>query len=226
MNATINLRRTVLLSALATTGSLIGGLFVAFLLGSLVHGGLPGHMEENAKTGVSALVALVFVIAAGALWGRAITRITRAGDQKRMMWAGALGFGPTVIAVGIVLTMLEVAIVERGGGPALPIHTVFTLLFTPAAFVIATMGGLAIGIAMKDAQLMVRLALSSGLAAGVTFLVVDLLMDAVGYRVGAPGAAERFTMLTVMFLGNLAASLTGGAAIGYMLAKNQMGSHE
>jgi hypothetical protein len=35
VNATINLRRTVLLGAFATTDSLVGGLFVAFLLGSL-----------------------------------------------------------------------------------------------------------------------------------------------------------------------------------------------
>jgi hypothetical protein len=42
-------------------------------------------------------------------------------------------------------------------------------------------------------------------------------MEGAGWVVGAPRAAERFTMLTVMFVGNLAAALAGGALLGWQL---------
>jgi hypothetical protein len=43
-------------------------------------------------------------------------------------------------------------------------------------------------------------------------------MEASGWVVGGPRAAERFTMLTVMVLSNLGAALAGGAVIGVVLA--------
>src|SRR5438477_464070 len=60
-------------------------------------------------------------------------------------------------------------------------------------------------------------ALAGVLAGGAAFLAVDLLMDALGWRVGAPGAAEHFTMLTVMFSGDFVAALAAGAVIGLLL---------
>jgi len=117
-------------------------------------------------------------------------------QKKRLTWAGALSFAPSLILAGIALGRLELIIVERGDGPDLPVHVVFTLLFVPAAFFVAGMGGLAMGIALKDLKLAVRLALGAGLAAALGFLAVDLVMDALGYRVGAPGAAERATSAT------------------------------
>jgi hypothetical protein len=48
-----------------------------------------------------------------------------------------------------------------------------------------------------------------GLAAGGAFQAVNLIMQAAGWVVGAPGAAERATMLTVMGLGNIGAALGG-----------------
>jgi hypothetical protein len=52
---------------------------------------------------------------------------------------------------------------------------------------------------------------------GAAFLLVNLVMYQLGYKVGAPGAAERATMLTVMMAGSLGAALAGGAAIGVLL---------
>jgi hypothetical protein len=137
------------------------------------------------------------------------------------MWAGALGYAPTVLLVGMALTVLENLIVEQRRGPELPIHVVFTLLFAPAALVVASVGALALGVALKRRGLALRLALGSGLVAGLTFLVVDLLMDALGYRVGAPGAAERSTMITVMLTSNIAASLAAGGVIGLIITSSR-----
>ncbi len=120
---------------------------------------------------------------------------------------------------GLTLAALERAIVERGQGPDLPVHIVFTILFVPAAFFIAGAGGLALGLAERNLRLGLQLAVGGGLSAAIAFLLVNLLMDALGWRVGAPGAAERATMLTVMMAGNLAAALAGGGILGYQLSR-------
>jgi hypothetical protein len=212
-------RALVLRSAAITPLYLIGSFFVGAMLGSAVASGLPGHLDDSTRSLLAAIPALASVIAGGALWGRAMGRLAHAGSLKRFVWAGALGYGPTVILVALGLTVMENVLVEQRRLPDLPIHVVFTLLFVPAAFIVAAAGALAIGVALKRTSLIPTLALGSGLAAALVFLIVDLAMDAVGYRVGAPRAAERLTMLTVMLTGNLAASLAAGAFIGFTIGR-------
>ncbi|MGE5264807.1 MAG: hypothetical protein ACM3S0_15615 [Acidobacteriota bacterium] len=218
MEMTESRRALVVHSALITPLYLIGSFFVGALIGSVIFNGLPGHMQDDVKILMAVLPTLICVIAGGALWGRAMARLVQAGSVKRMMWAGALGYGPTLILVGLALTVLENLIVEQRRGPALPIHVVFTILFVPAVFVVATVGAFALGVALKRWSSVARLALASGLAAGAMFFAVDLVLDTIGYRVGGPGAAERATMLTVLMTGNIAASLAGGAVIGLLLS--------
>ncbi|MFQ5890957.1 MAG: hypothetical protein ACE5JR_13075 [Gemmatimonadota bacterium] len=102
-------------------------------------------------------------------------------------------------------------------GSALPIHVVFTILFVPAAFFVAGVTALAVGVALKDWARAGRLAVCTGLAAAAAFLAVDVLMDLAGWRVGAPGAASRATMLTVTLAGSLAGALAGGGVLGALL---------
>jgi hypothetical protein len=203
-------------SALITAAYLFGGLLLGLLAGVGING-LPMHVPELTKIVLSIFPVLAIVTTASAGWGRSVAGLTGSGESRRMAWAGALSFGPGVVLLGIGLTLLEVAVVERGDGPALPVHVVFTLLFVPAVFVIAGAVGLALGVAHKSWGLAARLAFGSGLAAAVAFLILDVVMDAFGWRVGAPGAARRATMVTVTLLGNLAAALAGGAVIGIVL---------
>jgi MFS family permease len=217
-----NTSRIALCSALVSALALVGGLLLGVVVGFITFETLPGHMPEASKAGLAAIPALVGTFAGGAIWGRVMARLADREEARRMVWAGALGYGLAVILAGIGLSALEMAIVERGGGPALPVHVVFTILFVPAASFVAAVGGLALGIALRNWSLAGRLGLFGGLAAGVAFLVVNLLMDSLGWRVGAPGAAERFTMLTVMFTGNLAAALAGGAVIGVLLTRESV----
>lgn len=210
-------RRRVLESAVVTPLCLLGGALIGGILGSIVHGGLPGHMQEWSRILIAVPFALVGVLAGGALWGYLITRITGVGEPRRMMRAGALGYGLTALAVVLGLTLLEQIIVEQGRGPNLPIHNIFTLLFTPAAFLIACGGAFALGFAAQGFAFARRVGFASGLAAGATFLAVNLTMQALGWVVGAPGAAERATMLTVMFAGNFAAALVAGGVMSMML---------
>jgi hypothetical protein len=201
---------------LATGLFLFGGLLVGFMA-AIGFTGLPMHLPESARTLLAMVIVLGIVGFTSAAWGRAMARLTGASQPRRMIKAGVLSFGPSLILAGFILSSLEVAIVERGSGPPLPVHVVFTILFVPAVFCVAGVGGLALGLAHGDWRLAWRCGLCSGLAGSAAFLLVVLVMDQIGYRVGAPGAAERATMLTVMMTGNLAAALAGGAALGVML---------
>jgi hypothetical protein len=151
-----------------------------------------------------------------ALWGVLMGRMAKADDLRRMALAGGLGFAPIAIGIGILLQVLEpIALSEYGNW--LPLHRLFTILFVPSAFIIAGVSAFAIGTGLRNRPLAWQLLWKIGLVAAVAFLVVNLIMEASGWVVGAPRAAERFTMLTVMFMGNLGAALAGGAAMGLLL---------
>jgi hypothetical protein len=214
-----SLRRQTLLSALATAACLSGGLLLGLSAG-IAFSNLPMHIPNQTVNIMSAILMICILFVCGAAWGVAIGKISAAANLRRMQWAGALSFAPPIILGALTLAYLERIIVERGQGPDLPVNIVFTILFVPAVFFIAGTGGLALGIAQRSLRLGLRLAAGSGLSAALAFLIVDLLMDALGWRVGAPGAAERATMLTVMMVSNLAAALAGGGALGYQLSRH------
>ncbi len=214
----MTVRRQILFSALATTACLFGGLLVAFTVAIAVSN-LPMHIPNQTLNFISLVLLISILFFAGAAWGFAMAKISSTGNKRRMIWAGALSFSPALVLAGLTLATLEKAVVERGQGPDLPVHIVFTILFVPAAFFIAGAGGLALGLAERNLRLGLRLAIGGGLSAAIAFLLVNLLMDALGWRVGAPGAAERATMLTVTMAGNLAAALAGGGILGYQLSR-------
>jgi len=216
MNPPYNPSQFAIRGAMTTGLWLFGGLLLGFVAASTFHG-LPMHMTESRRTQISLLIILVALAASGFAWGRANARLAGATGFARMAWAGGLSFGPAVILAALTLGRLEVALIERGEGPDIPVHVAFTLLFVPAATFVAGMGGFALGLAREGFRLACRSGLYSGLAGGMAFLLVNLVMLQLGWRVGAPGAAERATMLTVMMAGSLGATLAGGAAIGVLL---------
>jgi hypothetical protein len=136
-----------------------------------------------------------------------------------MAIAGALGFAPITLALALLLQVIEPIALEQFGA-VIPLHRLFTLLFVPTAFLIAGVSAWAIGIGLRDKMLAQSLLWRVGFAAAIAFLIINLVMESAGWVVGAPNAAERFTMLTVMFVGDLGAAMVGGAMIGRMLAKN------
>ncbi|HWP70362.1 MAG TPA: hypothetical protein VNM36_04640 [Gemmatimonadaceae bacterium] len=204
-----------------TVATLFGGLLAGLLLGNLVFSVLPGFSVTNPKVqnAVIAAIPTIIVFAVGsAAWGRSMGRLTGVVESKRMAWAGILGFAPITIVMGFLLFRLEPIAVERFG-ERLPIHRVFTLLFVPTAFIIASISAWAIGVGLRDKALSRALAWRVGLTSAAAFLAVNLVMEAAGWVVGAPGAAERATMVTVMSLGNLVAALSGGAVLGLRLGR-------
>jgi hypothetical protein len=53
-----------------------------------------------------------------------------------------------------------------------------------------------------------------GLMTGAVIPIIFLSMGAAGRVVGAPGAAERFTMVMVLLVSNVGAALSEGVVIG------------
>lgn len=221
LNARTGAPRAATLSALVTALGLIGGLLLGGAAGELVFNFLPGHSTTQPSVAhilLAAAPALLGILAGSAVWGAWMGRLAGARDGRRMAAAGALGFAPITIALGLALALLEPVAVDRLGAQ-FPIAGLFTLFFVPAAGLIAGVGAGAIGLGLRDKALAWRLGWRAGLAAGITFLLVNVALEQLGWRVGAPQAAARATMLTVLLLSNLGAALVAGAAVGGQLSR-------
>lgn len=215
--------KPALQGALLTVVTLFGGMLFGVVAGNLVFDALPGHSIANPSSLhvlLAALPAITGILAGSASWGIAMGRL--AGEENRvcMAVAGILGFVPVAMIMAVLLLRIETAVVETQTN-TIPLHRLFTLLFVPTAFLIAGASAGVIGLGLKDRPLARRLVLAAGLSAAAAFLVINLGMEAAGWVVGAPRAAERFTMLVVMFAGDFGAALAGGAAMGWLLFRHK-----
>lgn len=214
-----NKMNTIIKSAWFTVLTLFGGLLLGLLAGTVVFHLIPGSSVTNVRLGhaaIAAIPALAGFLAGGAAWGMSMGRLAGASDSRRMAWAGLLGFGPITITLALGLGIAE-PILLASFGATTPTHRVFTLLFVPSAFLIAGISAWAIGRGLRSNRLALLLLWRVGLTAALTFLVVNLLMETAGWVVGAPGAAEQATMVTVLATGNLAAAVAGGGMMGKSL---------
>jgi hypothetical protein len=125
-----------------------------------------------------------------------------------------LGFVPITFVLNILLVAVEPVAVRAN----LPVHRLFTVLFVPTAGLIAGVSSLALGWALGWGRAAPALAVRVGLTAALAFLAVNLGMEVLGWQIGAPGAEERGTMITVLIVSNLGAALAGGAMLGVTLA--------
>jgi hypothetical protein len=156
---------------------------------------------------------------AGGLWGRSLGRSTGYLQTRQFILAGAVGVALPTAGALIALNAVEQDL-ARFLRTGLPIHIIFALAFALTALMLAGCAGLALGLSVGKLRLAAQLALGSGLAGGLTFLAVDLGMDLLGFRVGAPAAEERATMLVVSILGLWATAIVGSAVIGRILARD------
>jgi len=208
--------RPAVSGAFLTILTLVGGLLLGVVIGNVIFAALPAHLNDPLRIALAALPALAGMAIGSALWGVSIGRLGQNDERRRLAWAGILGFVPITLLLGLLLQFIEPIAVARVGAQ-IPLHRLFTLLFVPTAFLIAAAGGLALGFGLRQRRRAWALALRSGGAAALAFLLVNLLMEALGWQVGAPGAAERFTMLTVLLISDLGAAVAAGAIIGVTL---------
>jgi hypothetical protein len=155
--------------------------------------------------------AVAGVVWAGLLAGPAARRGVRVG--------AAVGFGASAPLAIWSLTAAESALLLRAqGGAEAPMHLVFGAIFPAATFgvVLLTTLGVALGMGWRLRGVLV--ACRCAAAAAIAFAAVDVLMDLAGWRIGAPDAEARMTMVVVLILGLVAATLAGGAVLGRALS--------
>jgi len=157
-------------------------------------------------------IIMLLCLLGGSLWGRALARISGYANARSLMITNTLSFGPSIILVALGLGLFERILVEQGQAN-MPIHILFEILFTAGTFVVTALNGIANGIALRNARSAARLALFSGAAGALGFLIPTLLLDLAGRRVGAPGAANTATMITNMLTGLVFAAATAGAVL-------------
>lgn len=204
--------------AFVTAGSLFGGIFIGIVAGSIVHG-IPTHLSEGTRIALASVPSTAGFVLGGAIWGSMLARYAPDVRKQRMTLAGGLGFGLTVITVALLLSLGEVMLVQEGRGPDVPIYVIYTFLFAPTAFVVSGVGAGAIGYVLAGGRKGLGIGLRSGIAGGAAFLAVNTFMEALGWQVGAPGAAARATMVTVTIVGSIAAALAGGAVLGMEIGR-------
>jgi hypothetical protein len=207
--------RAAILGAALTVLALVGSLVIGFMVGSVTFEALEGRVPDPLAYTLAALVASGGTLSGSALWGVEMSRLARFPTSWRVAWAGILGFVPITLLLSIGLQAAEPIVFLVN----LPVHRLFTVLFVPSAFLIAGASSLALGWALGWGRAAPALALRVGLTAALAFLAVNLGMEALGWQVGGPGAAERATMLTVLFVSNLGAAFAGGAMLGTIVAQ-------
>lgn len=219
------MKRDVVASALITSVCLVGGLSAGVGAGFLINS-LPIHAPEGTLVILASIPALSGILGGGALWGFQMAKIHGLPDRSRSAVIGGLGVGLSVFAAGVLLSVLEFQLVEQARLPGVPVHVIYTLLFVPATFLVAAAGGGALLFASELTDGRLRSALVAGVAAALAFLLVDLGLDALGWRVGAPFAAQRATMLVVTFVGSALAAAAGAVLGGFLLAGESLSPDE
>lgn len=205
----------------AGIGLRAGGITLLYLGGGLVlsfgtafaASNVPIHIAEKTKNIGAVLLMLAFLGLASLLWGRRMARLAGI-DDPRVARIGGLSWAIALFVVALVASAGELLF-----GLGIPTHVLYGLIFVPACFVIVGSVSLAWGWALRSGRLGRKLLLKAALPAAAAYLLVYLAMDTLGYRVGAPGAAERATMITVTAVGALAAALVGGAGLGIGLIR-------
>jgi hypothetical protein len=216
-SAPVSRTDAALVGAVLTALALVGGLLLSFRVGTLVSEGLEGRAPSQYVIPLTAIVSSIVMLGGSTLWGIGMARLARIPASWRVVLAAIRGFVPITILVGFGLSAVEPIL----GTIDLPIHRLFTLLFVPSAGLVAGTGSLVLEWALGRGSAAPGLGLRSGLAAALAFLAVNLVMEALGWVVGGPGAAERATMLTALFAGNTAAALAAGALLGVRLTQPQ-----
>ena len=214
-------RSIVLRSAMLTARDLMGGLLVGAAIGALIDG--LGKSVPTLARALAVVVTGTVLIIGARIWGRDIAQLASGSNPRAAGRAAAFTVGPTIVIVALGLAGLEPVMVQRGARTGLEIHIVYSLVFVSATLLIAAVGAFALGSGLYQAAFGMRLAPRAALAAAASFLAVDLLMDALGWRVGAPDAGRRGTMVVVTTLGLFAAATAGGAVIGAMLPRSAPG---
>ncbi|HET7459039.1 MAG TPA: hypothetical protein VFJ74_15430 [Gemmatimonadaceae bacterium] len=153
----------------------------------------------------------------GALWGARLARLAGVAPPHRRAWAlgAALGYAVSAPLATYAASEAETFLLnEAQRNVQYPMHLAFAIIFAGVILLVVGLTTLALGVAARRGRRALGLAaLGAGTAVGC-FLAVDAAFDLGGWRVGAPGAEARATMLVVLAAALLTATAAAGAVVG------------
>jgi hypothetical protein len=199
--------RSAISGLILTLGSLATGV-VAMRLGQAV-GQLVGDAVGRIVGAVLILLGLGMV---GALWVRVLTRVAKVPHTRRLLIATAVVNALGTIALVMVLGALEEDLVENGH-TTLAVHNLYTLLFVSAALISGAVMGTIVGLCVGGAQMALRLMWRGAFASAIAYLILNVLQDVLGRRVGGPNAGETATMITVTLVCNIGSAMALSVAL-------------
>ena len=205
------------LSLLYLGGSLAATFPLMLLVGGVAPALTEGRLGRATFFGTMALLCG----AGGMLWGAHLARLTEPRHGTAWAVGAALGYGTSAPLATSFASVAETFLLDRAQqGVEYPMHLAFALIFAVVLLLVVGVTALAVGLASGGGwRHALRLAaVGAGTAVG-SFLAVDVAFDLAGWRVGAPGAEQRATMLVVLGVGLLAATAAAGAALGRTLAR-------
>lgn len=212
------MRSVAMRSAGITVRDLFGGLIGGVALGALADE-LGKPLPMILRRSISVVVAATALLYVGRWWGRDMARLAGRTDAGVISRQTSFGFAPIVIVLALGLAAAEPIAVARAAGLGAGIHIAYGILFVSATFLATTIGAFALLRGLSNTASASRLAPIAGLAAAAAFLTIAFLMDRAGWRVGAPNAGRRATMVVVTLTSISVASAVAGATIGTMLSR-------
>lgn len=167
------------------------------------------------------LAAIACVLAAGALWGYAAARLLGA-PARQVAWPAARTYGKSLLVIGLILEVTMVPVLALAARYRLNVHSLFIASFVPAVAALAAWNVSRLAAAIGHAEQARQVGRRSGIAAGLAFLLVGLVLQySLGWQVGRPVWGQ-YNMITLTHICNLAASLAGGAVAGWQLARGRV----
>ena len=195
---------------------------LSLLIGALVAGVIFAtgvHQDIGAPLAAGSL--LLCLMAGGGLWAHTLSRmLAQTGPRaRRLIIASALSHAITTFVALQGLGALERELVE-GGGTTLPLHVLYTLLFVPASFLTSGLLALVVSAAVGGTA---RTALVPALGSALAYLVLNVLQDLLGRRVGGPNASETATMITVTLVCTMGSAIVFTVVLGRQLHQILLG---
>lgn len=153
------------------------------------------------------------------LWARSIIQSIAPAIARRAALTSGITFGIMVFLIGYSLELIEQDLFYKNLLNAPGAHFQFVGLFSASIFLVAGMTSAVMMTQIASVKQAALYGVTTAIIAVVTFISVDLVMYALGWRVGHIDFPERPTMITVMSLGLLASTLAGGTTVGILVER-------
>lgn len=176
-------------------------------------------MSSNLEDPILAIGFLTGHLIPGYLWSRALLRGAGISAGRLAKLAAGIGFAVSITAVEVQPTILDS--LSQLVGVQGATHLEFKVIFVIWTGFSTGLTGLALGLGLKRWRLSLKLLASGFLTGSAIFLIVALMMDAIGFRVGVPRADGIPSMPVVTLLGIWLAALIGTGVFWLVLSRSK-----